>query len=53
MMNRIKSCIPGLLCKILAYNLTVLIHEMHESGISVDFCTPNPQPAPQMGCLPG
>lgn len=32
-----------LLCKVLAYNLTVLIHEMHESGIRAIFA------APQMG----
>lgn len=28
-----------LLCKILAYNITVLIHEMFESGITPDFLT--------------
>ena len=28
-----------LLCKILAYNSTVLIHEMFESGITPDFLT--------------
>ena len=26
-----------LLCKILAYNITVLIHEMYELGINIDF----------------
>ena len=29
-----------LLCKILAYNITVLIHEMYESGITPDFLIP-------------
>ena len=38
-----------LLCKILAYNLTVLIHEMYENGIDLGFCTSNPQAAPQIG----
>ena len=29
-----------LLCKIIAYNITVLIHEMFESNIVPDFLTP-------------
>ncbi|MEA3202379.1 MAG: hypothetical protein QOI63_45, partial [Thermoplasmata archaeon] len=33
-----------LLCKILAYNLTVLIHEMHENGLHLNLagCTQTP-----------
>jgi hypothetical protein len=35
-----------LLCKLLAYNLTVLIHEMHEAGTVPEFCTPKVPAAP-------
>ncbi|MFQ5888145.1 MAG: transposase, partial [Candidatus Hydrothermarchaeales archaeon] len=28
-----------LLCKIIAHNIIVLIHEMHELGIDPNFCT--------------
>ncbi len=28
-----------LLCKLIAHNIIVLIHEMHELGIKPDFCT--------------
>lgn len=31
------SQINELLCKIIAYNITVLIQEMYELGISIDF----------------
>ena len=44
--------INELLLLVLCHNIVCLIHEMHESGVPVDFCTPNPKPAPQMGCLP-
>ena len=33
--------INELLCKIIAYNITVLIHEMFEHGIVVDFLGKN------------
>jgi hypothetical protein len=45
--NRIAQT-NELLCKILAYNLTVLIHEMHEAGIAPAFCTSNAPAAPQI-----
>jgi transposase len=32
--------INELLCKILAYNIVVLIHEMHEMKIKIEFSTP-------------
>jgi hypothetical protein len=38
-----------LLAKIVAYNLTVVIQQMHEAGIDPAFCTPKASPAPQMG----
>jgi transposase len=38
-----------LLCKLIAYNLTVVIHEMHENGIDPSFCTRKEAAAPQMG----
>jgi len=28
-----------LLCKLIAHNIIVLLHEMHELGIKPDFCT--------------
>lgn len=34
-----------LLCKFIAYNLTVVIHEMHELGVRPDFCSRSPEPA--------
>lgn len=34
-----------LLCKLIAYNITVLIMEMHELGISPEFCTQSQKPA--------
>lgn len=37
-----------LLCKFIAYNLTVVIQEMHELGIKPDFCTFSPNPAPNV-----
>jgi transposase len=35
-----------LLCKLIAHNIVVLIHEIHELGITPNFCTLNPAPAP-------
>ena len=35
-----------LLCKLIAHNIVVLIHEMHELGIKPDFCTFNISAAP-------
>ncbi len=32
-----RAQVNEVLCKILAYNITVLIHEMHESGIEIEF----------------
>lgn len=37
-----------LLCKLIAHNIVVLIHEMHELGIKPDFCTFNINPAPKV-----
>src|SRR3989338_8458190 len=37
-----------LLCKLIAYNITVLIQEMHELGIKPDFCTQSQKPAPNV-----
>ena len=34
-----------LICKFIAYNLTVVIHEMYELGINPDFCSKSPEPA--------
>ena len=31
-----------LLCKVIAYNMTVVIHEMNELGITPDFCSSSP-----------
>lgn len=35
-----------LLCKLIAHNIVVLIHEMHELGVIPDFCTFIPSSAP-------
>lgn len=37
-----------LICKFIAYKITVVIHEMHESGIAANFCTSNPVAAPRI-----
>jgi hypothetical protein len=37
-----------LLCKFIAYNLTVLIHEIHELGIKPDFCSKCPPPTQEV-----
>jgi hypothetical protein len=37
-----------LLCKAIAHNIVVLIHEMHELGIEPDFCTQTFSPAPKV-----
>jgi transposase len=37
-----------LLCKVIAHNIVVLIHEMHELGIKPDFCTFNNESAPKI-----
>jgi len=37
-----------LLCKLIAYNLTVVIQEMHELGIQPDFCTQSPRGEPKV-----
>ena len=36
-----------LLCKLIAHNIVVLIHEMHELGIKPDFCTQSLTTAPE------
>ena len=41
--------INELLCKVIAYNMTVVIHEMNELGISPDFCSGSPTPAQNVG----
>jgi len=38
-----------LLCKIIAYNVVVLIHEMYELGIEPDFCSKSASPAQEVG----
>lgn len=38
-----------LLCKIVAHNIVVLIHEMYELGIKPDFCSKSPMPAQEVG----
>lgn len=37
-----------LLCKLIAHDIVVLIHEMHELGITPDFCTFNHISAPKI-----
>lgn len=37
-----------LLCKVIAHNIIVIIHEMHELGIVPEFCTQSPLPAPKV-----
>lgn len=37
-----------MLCKILAYNITVLIQEMHELEIKPNFCSQSQKPAPKV-----
>lgn len=38
-----------LICKFIAYNMTVVIHEMYELGIKADFCSQSPEPAHNVG----
>lgn len=38
-----------LICKFIAYNLTVVIHEMYELGINADFCSQSLQLAHKVG----
>ncbi len=38
-----------LLCKLIAHNIVVLIHEMQELGISPNFCSQSPPLAPKVG----
>lgn len=37
-----------LLCKVIAHNIVVLIHEMYELGIEPDFCSQSPVSAPKV-----
>lgn len=34
-----------LLCKVIAHNIIVIIHEMHELGVAPEFCTQSLLPA--------
>jgi transposase len=38
-----------LLCKLIAHNIVVLIHEMYELGIDPNFCSPSPISANKLG----
>lgn len=38
-----------LLCKFIAHNIVVLIHESYELGLNIDFCSQNIQSAPKVG----
>jgi hypothetical protein len=38
-----------LLCKLIAYNMTVVIHEMFELGIKPDFCSKSVPSAQEVG----
>lgn len=38
-----------LLCKFIAHNIVVLIHEMNELGITPNFCSQNSEVAPKLG----
>lgn len=40
-----------LLCKLIAHNIVVLIHEMYELGIEPLFCSQSPQSAPKVGLV--
>lgn len=40
--------INELLCKVIAHNIIVLIHEIHELGIEPKFCTQSQVPAPKV-----
>jgi len=44
-----RTQVNELLCKVIAYNITVLITEMHELGIQPAFCTNNPLAAQKIG----
>lgn len=48
-LDRIEQKVNELLCKFIAHNIVVLIHEMHELGVSPSFCTQSPITAPNVG----
>lgn len=47
--KKFKSQENELLCKFIAHNLVVLIHEMNELGLTPNFCSQNNQSAPKLG----
>jgi transposase len=47
--KKFKAQENELLCKFIAHNIVVLIHEMYELGINPNFCSENPMSAHKVG----